>query len=167
MADLGERLQQFADSGDHHVDFGAEALDLGCAVLAAVSASETIAPMAELLRLVGFLCYFRCDALTTGPEPDKERAGAEEATAMQLFTVLYRVRHSRPGAPSALTMVTILAEAGFSGSPAAQAVELADVLLEMARSARDPGGISASIAAYRRVLEAGSELTAGRASWRT
>jgi len=153
VADLGERLQQFADSGDHRLVLAPEALELGCAVLAAVSGAETIAPMAELLRLVGFLCYFRGDALTTGPEPDKERAGAEEATAMQLFTVLYRVRPDLVP-PSALGMVTILAEAGFSGSPAAQATDLADVLLEMARSAKDPAGIAASIASYRRVLRA-------------
>ncbi|MGH3159140.1 MAG: CHAT domain-containing protein [Streptosporangiaceae bacterium] len=157
-AALQERLGRFADHGDYAAVLDPEALKLGCAVLAAACVPGlTAADTAALVYQVAWLRWFRCDALSTGPDPDRQRAEAEEETALRLFTVLHWIQPELVP-PSLAAGVTALAQAGLSQTPADRDAALGDALLGLARSAGDPDGITQSLGRYRRVLESGGLL---------
>ena len=139
-AALGDRLGRFANQEDYAAVLAPEALYLGCAVLTAASTPGVAATdAAELLRLAAWLRWFRYDALTNGPEPDKQQADTEHESALVLFTVLYWTR-SELVPPSQQKVVTALAQAGVSKTSADQDVAVADALLGLARVAGDQGG---------------------------
>lgn len=158
-AALGDRLGRFANQEDYAAVLAPEALYLGCAVLTAASTPGVAATdAAELLRLAAWLRWFRYDALTNGPEPDKQQADTEHESALVLFTVLYWTR-SELVPPSQQKVVTALAQAGVSKTSADQDVAVADALLGLARVAGDQGGVARSAELYSRALQSGTALT--------
>jgi hypothetical protein len=159
MAGLHERLGRFVDHEDYAAVLDPETFRLGCTALTAACAGETsAADAAALVRLAGWVRWFRCDALTTGPTPDKQRADGEREAALRLFTVLYWTRKDLVP-PSLLETVTRLAEAGLNRTRADRDGDLGFVLADMARTVKDMDGISRSLKMFRRALEQGRDLT--------
>ena len=157
-AALQERLERFADHGDYAAVLDPEALRLACTVLAAACAPGRVAAdVAAGVYQVAWLRWFRNDALTTGPEPDRDKAAGEEEMAARLFTLLYRLQPDLVP-PSQLPLVTLLAEAGLSRTPAARYATLGDALQELGRTTANPGALRQSTDVYRRALEPGGEL---------
>lgn len=127
-------------------------------MLAGVCAPDQADPVvAAGVYQVAWLRWFRNDALTTGPEPDKDRAADEEEMAARLFTLLYRLQPDMVP-PSQLPLVTLLAEAGLSRTPAARYATLGDALQDLGRATANAGVIRQSADVYRRALEPGGEL---------